>query len=177
MAPVTVTPAELELLSELAALERRARRRRARRLSGRPPLRSAVGGGVLLLASAALVVTWSFLAPRPGDLRAVPTAQEQPSPPVPIRSRPVATPRDRPLPAFVWVPIRRATAYEFRLARSGTVVFSARTSRPRLELPRRWTVGGAAHRLGPGVYRWDVRPLFGRRRGRITVRARLSVAG
>jgi hypothetical protein len=175
---MTLTPTERQgvddlrsdVLAQLAELRRLRARKRARSVPGLPPLRSVVLATTLVAVSAALVVAFSALSPTADDEEVAPAARSSPA-----RS-PVVAPRGTALPTFVWVSTRGATGYEFRLLRRGTPVYSARTTKPRLTLPRRWSVAGRVRRIEPGVYLWDVRPLFGARRGAITVRARLTVS-
>lgn len=76
------------------------------------------------------------------------------------------SPRTLPLPrgavtVFAWAPAAGARSYRVRFYRADRLVFTAVTSRPRVELPRRWTFEGRSYRLSPGRYRWYVWPLFG----------------
>jgi hypothetical protein len=158
-----------EVLTQLADLRRQRTRARARSLPSLPSLRSVGAATALVAVSAALVVAFSLVSPETDEGSVAPKTRASTTASSAVASRSV--------PAFVWVPTRGATGYEFRLLRRGTVVFTARTRQPRLTLPRRWSASGRERRLTPGVYLWDVRPLFGARRGAIVVRARLTVAG
>jgi hypothetical protein len=181
MVGVAVTPTEPErgerlgpeVLSQLSRLSQLAEvdpRPRVRSLPGVPSLRSASLAAALVVASAALIVAYSALAPGPAERHAVPERSATSLPGVPAT-------RGEPLPAFVWVPARGATGYEFRLLRGGAPVYTARTTSARLTLPRRWIADGRERRLEPGTYLWAVRPLFGARRGAILVSAKLTVGG
>ena len=80
---------------------------------------------------------------------------------------------------FVWLAVRGASFYEIRIFRRDVEIFEARTTEPRLTLPRTWRYGGTSHRLKPGLYRWLVLPGFGTRDrpryGAAVVSARLRV--
>jgi hypothetical protein len=104
-----------------------------------------------------------------------------------IRSQPSVTGKSRAAPravagshrAFAWVPVPKATYYLVQFYRGRKEIFEARPSTARLLLPREWAFKGRRYRLGPGRYRWSVRPGFGRpsraRYGRPIVAAELVV--
>jgi hypothetical protein len=62
---------------------------------------------------------------------------------------------------FGWVSVDGAAFYEVAFIRAGVTVFKARTTKPRLVLPRSWRYGGRVRRLTAGRYRWLVVPGFG----------------
>jgi hypothetical protein len=60
---------------------------------------------------------------------------------------------------FAWAPVSGASAYRVEFFRGSTLVYTASTSRPQIELPVTWTFGGRQERLAPGRYRWYVWPV------------------
>jgi hypothetical protein len=97
-------------------------------------------------------------------------ATPAPATPAPTTSAPAATnkPRKtarRDLPTtrtFVWPSVPRATRYRVEFFRRGRKIFQASPLRPRLELPQQWQYKGRRFHLIRGIYRWRVRPAFGR---------------
>jgi hypothetical protein len=86
--------------------------------------------------------------------------------PSPTRSKPkipAAIARTARPRTFVWLPVHGSTFYEIRIFRNDREIFEARTTEPRLTLPRSWRYGGTTYRLKPGAYRWLVLPGFGTR--------------
>jgi hypothetical protein len=64
---------------------------------------------------------------------------------------------------FIWPATAHATFYKVAFFRHQTQVFEAFSSKPRLELPLRWTYNGRRFRLTSGEYSWTVWPAFGAR--------------
>lgn len=62
---------------------------------------------------------------------------------------------------FSWAPAADAVAYDVTFYRGAEVVFSERTSEPRITLPHSWSYGGNVQSLAPGSYRWVVWPALG----------------
>ena len=64
---------------------------------------------------------------------------------------------------FIWPTVPHATFYKVEFFRHGRQVFKTLSSKPRLELPQRWTYDADKYRLVPGTYSWKVSPAFGPR--------------
>jgi hypothetical protein len=135
------------------------------------------------------------LEPQPVNVEAAPGAAEDDDrlaqPPLapgtaarsPKPTPPAAMPSARRLPAqvFVWLPARGASHYKVEFSRERAKIFEALPSRPRVELPSRWTYGGRRFVLSPGRYVWSVRPGFGPRTnaryGKTIVRSTWTAVG
>jgi len=116
---------------------------------------------------------------RPETTTAPPNAPRS-GPRKPSRSQSTAvtpTPQAR---TFAWAPVRNARGYSVEFFRGGRRIFVARTVKPRLTLPVRWTYRARRYRLTPGEYRWYVWPLArsrsGIERGKAIVQARLAIS-
>lgn len=97
-------------------------------------------------------------SPSPGAEAEAPSpTRAEPKPPKPPSA---SAQRSRPR-TFVWLAVQGSTFYEVRIFRKDTEIFEARTTRPRLILPRTWRYGGTTYRLSRGTYRWLVLPGFG----------------
>jgi hypothetical protein len=68
-----------------------------------------------------------------------------------------------PTRVFIWPAVSHVTLYKVEFFRGGREVFKALSSKPRLELPLRWTYRGRNYHLEAGVYSWRVWPAFGSR--------------
>ena len=121
--------------------------------------------------------------PRVAPSRSVaPTRSVAPSRSVPPRTATTraAPRRSRVVPSgvrrFAWAPSAGASGYHIELFRGSKRIFRANTRKPQIVIPRRWRLGGRAHQLQPGAYRWYVWPrVAGRRTSKAIVRARLVV--
>ena len=99
------------------------------------------------------------------------TVPVSPSPPRQRHAAPSGVAR-----RFVWAPVADASGYRVQFFRGSTLVFSARTTRPEVTIPRNWTLEGRRESLRPGEYQWYVWPLHeGLRAPTAIVQARLTV--
>jgi hypothetical protein len=62
-----------------------------------------------------------------------------------------------------WAKVPKATYYNVQLRRNGVKILSIWPLSSTLVIPLSWSYGGAAQRLAPGTYRWDVWPGYGAR--------------
>lgn len=156
-------PARLPPMPALPGPYPRHRPRRRRRFL-------AIGMGVLL-AGAAAVVLLGFV-PRSGSR---PTFVSEPlARSTTVQSNPqVEKETGAVWRTLAWAPVRAAAAYEVQIVDDGTVVFRARTSAARVQIPR-------SRAPKPGEYRWYVWPILREggelRRGPAVVDARLRVS-
>ena len=73
-------------------------------------------------------------------------------------------PRPVSIRVFIWPVVPDATSYRFEFFRRGLELFTARSSRARLELPRHWVYRGRTYQPVAGkTYIWKVSPAFGPR--------------
>jgi len=122
-------------------------------------------------------------APQPAAPSKAQATSSTSVPPQPAGTAKRATPTaPQPEPrTFAWVPVAGAASYEVEFFRAGRRIFAGKTIQPRLTLSARWTYRGRKFRLGPGVYQWDVWPIYksatGSRRGKPVVQSKLTVTG
>jgi hypothetical protein len=198
------TPARLwEATEARQAAERAAaaRERRIRRLVRGAARAASLAAAVVAFAAAGFLASGALhphsrSAPVAFNVQAQTAAAAQPAapskaqatsstsvPPQPAGTAKRATPTaPQPEPrTFGWAPVAGAAAYEVEFFRAGRRIFAAKTIQPRLTLSARWTYRGRKFRLGPGVYQWDVWPIYnsatGSRRGKPIVQSRLTVTG
>ena len=88
-------------------------------------------------------------APAPTRAKAAPKPKAAPTP----RPAPASKPKLQPPPkrTYAWKPFSGAIYYQVSFVRNGAAFYATQTRAPRLRLP-------AGLRLGPGRYRWTVRP-------------------
>ena len=137
---------------------RRRRRRRALGVGTLAVLAVASGAGVGIAARQLLNDDL------PGSAKPSSSAPALTSPQRPAQTPVGGSAASESPRTFGWVPVERARYYRVSFFRGKTKIFETWPKRPPLVLPARWTYKGRAHRLGPGVYRWIVRPGFGPRR-------------
>jgi hypothetical protein len=77
-----------------------------------------------------------------------------------VRPGPSATTPATSAPrVFAWAPAAGALAYAFEIRRDGVVIYAARTTRTRVQVPIRWARRGTTFTLSRGAYRWYVWPV------------------
>ena len=87
--------------------------------------------------------------PAPSRAKAAPKPKAAPTPePAPA---PKPTPQPPPKRMYAWKPFSGAVYYQVSFVRNGAAFYATQTRTPRLRLP-------AGLKLGPGRYRWTVRP-------------------
>lgn len=179
----------------------RARDRRTRRVMRGPARAASRAVALVVLAAAGFFTsgaldTQSGSAPVAFSVAAETAAAGRPkaaskghttnSPSVPPQpagtaKRPTPTKSQLAPRAFGWVAVAGAASYEVEFVRAGRRIFAGKTIQPRLTLSTRWTYRAHKFRLVPGLYRWNVWPIYnsasGSRRGRPVVQSRLTVAG
>jgi outer membrane biosynthesis protein TonB len=82
---------------------------------------------------------------------AKPAPAPLPKPKVAAKPKPRPTPAPAPKRTYAWKPFTGAVYYQVSFVRNGATFYATQTRAPRIRLPARL-------KLGPGRYRWTVRP-------------------